>query len=1818
MTNAISRIPEKSRFIRLFWDLGLVIIFLAAAFFRVTGLFWGEYTYPHPDERFLVWVGNDITPMECEIPGTDPNFCPEDQLRWMTVSEYFDTANSKLNPQNRDKGFYVYGTLPMFLTRFVVQWVFGGTGWEEMTQAGRTLSSLADLFTVLLVYMIGTRVFDRRVGVLGAAFMAAAVLHIQQSHFFTMDTFITFFTILAFYFAVMVSLDKREWSSLRQFWKHPLFILSLLFGISLGMAVASKLNAFLMAAMLPVGMLVRLVNFPQEQRLNRFFQAVVFLVMAAVVSLLTFRIFQPYAFTGPSFFDFSINPAWWQNIQSLLAQMSPDTDFPPAWQWARRSVLFSGQNLVIWGLGLPLGILAFSGFFWSGWRILTSIGRDQRWQKHIMLWVWTAVYFGYQSLAPNPTMRYQMPVYPTLVIFAAWAIIELWERGKNWSSGKKWLPAKSWQWVSILIAAAVLLTTFGWAFAFTSQYRTSMTRVAASRWIYNNIPGPITLPIQLNPESLDPDADTPEISDQNIYNQPIPLPNGFTLRSNSPYTISFQPKQSGRLDQVFFAHILDTSDSGGKRVLSVRVGEAPNGQDTLASGSVEADFSLSNHLRGESHTITLDSPVDLEENQTYYLTLDLPAEASIPAFTTDLALTLKSIDDDSSQVVLDGIAINQDYASESLFNAPVNGEITGIELSGIEGISTGDLPALSLSFLPIMQEQEQLASDFKPAGTSPKGEGRFELESAIPIVSGAIYQLRLSVPGFNNQLAFSGDAVANEGHWDEAVPFRIDGYDAYGGIYPPDMELQIFWEDTPEKLDHMVNVLDSSDFIAISSNRRWGTQPRMPERWPMTTLFFRSLLGCPPDQELLWCYRVAQTGQFAGEMGFDLVQVFQSDPEIGPIRINDQFAEEAFTVYDHPKVLIFEKNEQYSSERTRQILASANLEQIIHKPPLQYESFPANLLLPFERYFKQRMGGTWSELFDTQALINRYQPLTVLVWYLAIFLIGLAAYPLMRAIFPGLNDRGYPLARIAGLLIFSYLVWIAGSLQIAFTPTTITLIFILFASLGVILAVKQRAELKAEWQQKKRYFLTIEAIFLAFFLLDLIIRLGNPDIWHPYKGGERPMDFAYFNAVLKSTSFPPFDPWYAGGYLNYYYYGFVLFGVVVKWLGIVPAVAHNLLLPTILALLAVGAFSLAWNLFSGAANIKPKLAELSNSLTLKNLQYLSGISGAVGVALIGNLGTVRMIWQGFQRLAAPGGTIEDGSLVTKLIWGMRGLGMAITGDSLPYPIGDWYWVPSRTIPPMGDVEPITEFPFFTVLFSDTHAHLFALPLTLLALAFAISLVLSKGRWSSILNGIAGFAFGALVIGSLRPTNTWDYPTYLTLGMVAVGYTIFTYYKPSELWLETFPGLNSISLTAQRAILALFAMAALVGLSLLFYLPYSQWYALGYSEIRLWGGPRSPLSSYLTHWGVFLFVIITWMVVQARDWLAATPVSALRKIQKHAGALSVTAGSILLVTLFLAIKIPGIEQLTIEASPFGNGVVISLLVLPLAVLAGILLLRPQQPDAFRIVLFLVGTGLVLTLMVEIIVLVGDIGRMNTVFKFYLQVWILFAISAATVMGWLVAGLQSWQLNWRKAWQVGLAVLVFGAALFPIMGGMAKIRDRMGGDEPITLDGMKYMETASYDWKGPMDLGQDYRAIRWLQENVGVINEEGSPVIVEANLRDLYRWGSRYSIYTGLPSVVGWEWHQQQQRAINPGTWVSKRIDEVDSFYKTLDIESALKFLEKYDVRFIIVGQLERNVYPALGLDKFESYEGLYWDEVYRDQDTFIYQVIPGTTAIGNVP
>ncbi len=850
---------------------------------------------------------------------------------------------------------------------------------------------------------------------------------------------------------------------------------------------------------------------------------------------------------------------------------------------------------------------------------------------------------------------------------------------------------------------------------------------------------------------------------------------------------------------------------------------------------------------------------------------------------------------------------------------------------------------------------------------------------------------------------------------------------------------------------------------------------------------------------------------------------------------------------------------------------------MIRLTPKQAGDFKS-LLLPERAWENQKQSGTWSELFDSKTWYNQSGVGAVAVWYLALSVLGWTVYPLIRRALPGLPDGGYPLARTAAMLLLAYLSWLAGSVGIPYSQSVIWTIYLLLAAVGIGLAVTRRRQLAENLRANWRTYLNAELVFLAAFLLVLLVRYGNPDLWHPFKGGEKPMDFAYFNAILKTVSFPAYDPWYAGGYINYYYFGFVFVGTLVKMLGIVPALAYNIVLPTVFAMIAAGAYSIAWNLFRAWEERKGP----ATGVKFRVPAWFAGLSGALLAALLGNLGTVRMIIEGMQRLAAQDAFSREVGFFTKAAWTFEGFGQLLSGTGLPFGIAEFYWQPSRVIPALNEVEPITEFPWFTTIYADLHAHFMALALVFLALAWVLSVVFSKawkgvGRW-----GVGwGFVFAGISIGVLRPTNTWDLPTYLALGVVAVFYAILRYRTPPG-WMvkRTSPLVASVLQAAAAAI-------GLVILVLLLYQPYARWYGLPYSEISIWEGTRTPITSYFVHWGVFLLILVFWMGWETRQWMASTPLSALRKLEPYQNLIWGVLGFVLLLMVVMAVFLD---------------VRIHFLAIPLALWAGLLLLRPGIGDSKRIVLFMVGTALFLTIFVEVFVLSGDIARMNTVFKFYLQAWVLLAVSSGAAFGWTIGELPKWSGSWQSAWRIGIAVVLLGAVLFPLTATTAKIQDRMSDQAPSTLDGMAFMRTSEYpDEGGVVDLSEDYRAIRWMQENIS-----GTPVIVEANT-PLYRWGSRFSIYTGLPGVLGWDWHQTQQRGFSPVSEIADRQQDIQMFYLMDDRELAENFLREYGVGFIVVGQLERNYYPGAGLTKFERLDGELWDEIYRDGQTVIYQV-----------
>jgi len=278
-------------------------------------------------------------------------------------------------------------------------------------------------------------------------------------------------------------------------------------------------------------------------------------------------------------------------------------------------------------------------------------------------------------------------------------------------------------------------------------------------------------------------------------------------------------------------------------------------------------------------------------------------------------------------------------------------------------------------------------------------------------------------------------------------------------------------------------------------------------------------------------------------------------------------------------------------------------------------------------------------------------------------------------------------------------------------------------------------------------------------------------------------------------------------YINYYYFGLVIAAIPTKLLAIVPSIAYNLILPSFFSFTAMASFSIGENL----AIIGGK-KDAQNNLSMKsNKKFIYGLVTAIFLLIIGNLGTVKMIFQGFQHLGELFLTLINNDQLDKVGAFFEGVKVLIQQGRFNFYPGDWYWIPSRTI----TGEPITEFPYFTFLYGDPHAHLFSLPITLTVICWSLSTV--KNRWEYENAWEFGVAFftGALLVGALRPTNTWDYPVYFIIACISV---IFSLLKYANLKEHFFPNLTIKTRKILIGILLVFGFGLL---SYLLFIPFSK-------------------------------------------------------------------------------------------------------------------------------------------------------------------------------------------------------------------------------------------------------------------------------------------------------------------------------------------------------------------------------------------------------------
>jgi YYY domain-containing protein len=1455
------------------------LVLLSGAALRFTGLDWDSGAHLHPDERFLTMV---VAAQEWS-----------DDL----LGTYFDEQNSKLNPRNVGHTFYVYGGLPVILIKWLSITV-NRPGYDGVHLVGRTVCALVDLGTVTLLFLLARQLYhDIRIALLAAALYAGAALAIQHSHFFVVDNFGTFFATAALLFISRVQQRGR--------------LLDYVFaGVCIGLGLASKISVYPLAGLLALAAGARLLlawRQPGTDRSLAFERAAVRLTLGGLAAFLAFRVGDPYAFLGPGFFGISPSPRWLANITEARDWVNGVRDAPFAYQWVdRTALLFPLQNMLLWGLGLPLGLAAWTGLAVAAWRLAAGRG----W-AHLIPVTWALVLFVTQGTQLSKSMRYFLPIYPTLALFAGWLMIGALDRARGLADGSVGGllgPLRAARAALALGAARALLLlvvvgTALYAIAFTTIYTRTHTRIEASRWIYANVP--------------------------------------------------------------------------------------------------------------------------------------------------------------------------------------------------------------------------------------PRA------------------------------------AIANETVWDDALPLRIDGKDAFANKTYTDLNVDITDEDTPAKLRKMLGVLDRTEYLFISSNRQHDSLTRMPIRFPLVVRYYRAL--------------------FNGQLGFERIADFSSYPSLFGLQLPDQSAEEAWSVYDHPRVQIFRKTADYSHAQAEALLSDVDWNAIVTLSTRDASRTPTALLLrPADQELYQA-SGTWSELFNPDSLANR---VPLIVWILALLTIGLVGLPYLWLAAGSLPDRGFAFARPLGLLLVGWLAWCLASLRLLpFTRSSLVLVLGLVALGAVGIGLRRRALFSAWLRQRWPLLLLEESLFWLGFIVFVAIRWANPDLWHPVLGGEKPMDFAYLNAVVRSIYFPPYDPWFADGYLNYYYFGFVLSAVLVKLTSIVPAVAYNLLVPTFFATLLLGAFGVTLAFLDRPGVARPGRRAL-----------LFALLGAVFVAVVGNLRQLTLLFEGFRSLSSMGlrtGVPALDSLARVIDGFANGF---LAGKPLPFRIEWWYWNATRVIQhPASEAGPITELPWFSYLFADLHAHLMALPYTVLVLGLALAWLRQAPERRSWLARALHLLLLALSLGALWPLNTWDYPTYALLVLVA------------------FLLRASLPLSRSRLVRATGTWIALLVLGYFLFLPFHRAYGAAESGIELWKGSKTGLGDYLTIHGFFLFCIVMALLVDFRGARGLNPVGRLVRVWARwwyrGGHLRLLLRRIVRPSPVVRAGVWAVGSLWLIAlGLWVLGKHVPGLVLALMVLTALLFFRRPSQDGrtalWQMALVLIFSGLGLTLAVELVVLKNvDISRMNTVFKFYLQVWVLWGIAAAVGAASVAQHARRFPLVWRTAWRTAFGLLFGAVLLYPLTATGPRIADRFEGSTERTLDGSAFMERAVLREKDQqIPLKDDLEAIRWMEQHL-----PGAPVIAEVNTHpNLYGWGDRFAVYTGNPVVIGWDWHQRQQRAAVPSTMISKRLEDLQKAYSTTDPRQAYDIFAKYGVQYFVVGRLERAYYPA-GQAKWERQSESRWEVVYQNPGVAIYRVLPAAVT-----
>jgi len=748
----------------------------------------------------------------------------------------------------------------------------------------------------------------------------------------------------------------------------------------------------------------------------------------------------------------------------------------------------------------------------------------------------------------------------------------------------------------------------------------------------------------------------------------------------------------------------------------------------------------------------------------------------------------------------------------------------------------------------------------------------------------------------------------------------------------------------------------------------------------------------------------------------------------------------------------------------------------------------------------------------------------IFTWWLVFFGIGLISLPLTRKIFSNFFDQGYLFSKVIGIAVSSYLVWLLASLKILpFYKETIWLVLIIGLIINLLTIRKSPKHpqsskkslianhpLRREASQLLITFVLEEVMFFATLTFWSYIRGFQPDI----QGLEKFMDFGFVNSILRTKYFPPADMWFAGKYINYYYFGHYITAFFTKLSGIDPAITYNLMLATLFAFCFSLTFSLTGNLIYFFLKQKFENLKLKNYLELGHWKLII-VSGLLSAALISVGANLHPAYYNFKM-----------KILKK-----------------PYCDGSFsYWYPNATryigVCPDVDDKTIHEFPSYSFIVSDLHGHVSDIPFVFLFLALSLELFLflkEKQKSAISFELLAISSPMSLILAIMYMTNQWDFPIYsLVLGSVF----LFTFYPLHK--------------ATWKTLVVCFALGCLVVIpSVILILPYQFHFETLFKGVAPVHA-HSLFYQLLILWGVPWFFGLTLLVFLFGHHLK--PKHLLRKeyLVKWFSKL---------IGVEVELKKPSTNNLTLTS-------------------------RLTLTDTFTLILLLVSTILII---IPEFIYVKDIyisshHRANTMFKLTYQSFMMFSVCMGYIFVRVLSSIKKNFVSFvlRTTYCVLLlALLVYPLYSIPGYYGQLNKKGYKG------LYGLQFLRRLYPD---------DFESVLWLNQNIS-----DQPVVLEA-VGDSYTDYERISMATGLPTIEGWLVHEWLWRGSfdEPG----KRSGEVQTIYETKNSAEAKQLLDKYKVKYVIVGGMEREKYPNLNEEKFQKIS----KKVFQSGTTSIYELI----------